>query len=109
MSRRNSEVPGNAMASAALFAKEMVRAGESLYQMEYTLDTLFDKEVVVTSIRIRTPGLTQEGYLVVVNALVLGDAVVGFHGDTTFGKAVIGVIERLRNGTIKWKPDEYAS
>lgn len=36
-----------------------------------------------------------------------GGPVVAFHSASNFGETVVGVAKRLRNGSLKWRTDEY--
>jgi hypothetical protein len=36
-----------------------------------------------------------------------GEPIVAFHGGNSLSDALAGLSERLRNGTLKWKIDQY--
>ena len=90
------------------FGQLAERAGTVLITADRHLDTLLDKGVDVTAMRIKMPVEEGNDYFVIVQARVEGVASVGFHGSDTFAEAVVGALNRLYNGSISWREDEYA-
>jgi len=65
--------------------------------------------MVITGMNIRFPGDSQGDTLVIVKGYDQeGQACVAFHGAWSFAEAVGGAIARVKNGTMKWKIDEFA-
>lgn len=64
----------------------------------------------LTGLRVRAPRDSNDDYLIVLNGFDTdGAPVVAFHGATTLEDALVGARNRLRNGTLKWNPDRYAT
>ncbi len=103
------EVTGNAVASQANYMRQMAKLGELIWSMEHVLDLLYDVNIIVNSLTVRIPTADEAQYLVVVRATKEGRAVVGFHGSDSYADTIRGGIERLRNKTMKWREDEYAT
>lgn len=109
MSKRNngSDNNGNTLAAQAAFDRELMRFAQVFYRADMILDRLFENDVVVKRIAVSMPGGEREGYMGVVTADVAGVPCVAFHGGTSLGDALKGLMERLENGSIKWKTDQY--
>ena len=79
---------------------------------------LLNLETYNTEIQEGRPTLTQvtvkcdpddeQGVLIVLKGYEGTSWVVAFHRDTTLSAAISGVGNRLRNGSLKWRADEYA-
>ena len=66
-------------------------------------------DVEVTAWRIRAPRDENDDYMVVVTAIgVDGEALVGFHSGVSLAETIAGMCNRVRNGSMRWRPDEYA-
>jgi hypothetical protein len=106
-SKDTTEVDGNAMMSAKLFAEQTIKAAETLIRVERSLDRLFEKEVYVEGVTIRCPTEEKPGYLAIVRAVTPAGRMVAFHREETFWEVVVGVAKRLENGSLKWAEDRY--
>lgn len=104
--RHNDEVPGNAYASAVAVQKQMVRLAETVYRLDERLQDLFENEVDIKQIKFIAPRMDKSGWLAVVTATVDGKDAVAFHGGEDFTEALKGVLDRLGNGSLKWKEDK---
>lgn len=63
----------------------------------------------VTGMGIRMPREERGEFLVTIRALDSeGAPFVAFHGASDLGEALTGLWNRLQNGTLRWKPDEWA-
>lgn len=103
------DVAGNALASAQNYARAMVRHGETIEYMERICDNYFDDDIEVDSLRVRAPRERAGEWLVIVKAWHGNKPMVAFHSALSFAEALIGTINRMRNKSLKWKEDEYAS
>lgn len=106
--RRGKDVPGNSVASAAQFDRELMRTGEALLRFETLADNLADGGAVIRELRVQCPGHKRNDYLVVVKADTSEGAVIGFCGGDTLHEALRNLVGRLQSGTFRWKDDEYA-
>lgn len=80
---------------------------------------LLNLETYNTDIQEGRPTLTQvtvkcdpddeQGVLIVLKGYEGSAWVVAFHREGTLSAAVAGVGNRLRNGSLKWRKDEYAN
>lgn len=107
-SHRNNEVPGNVLATAAMTERLLSKAGLALYQAANSMDRLHEEEIHITAIRFKPRGLEAGEWLAVVTAEMDGSAVVAFHSGDGFVTTVTGICNRIMNGSLKWKEDEYA-
>ena len=108
MARKNLDVPGNAMASAAAAGEIMLRAGQAMFRMDALLERYDDEDVFIGGLSLRAPGMDQSDWFVVVRAETPEGKVVAFHSAPTFLEAIQGVVARLDNRSLKWKEDQYA-
>lgn len=102
------DVPGNSLASAAEYQRQMVKSAEQLMRLEAVLDRLDEQGTFVLGMSIKVKGFDRNDYLVVLRAQVGNERVVSFHTGDTFLEAVRGMAARLENGSVKWKEDSYA-
>jgi len=61
--------------------------------------------MVLTAIRIVLPGYRRMDYLVVVQGEQDGRRVVAFHNAGTLRDAIVGVLDRLDNESLKFKEE----
>lgn len=102
-----TEVRGNAIASAAMMAREMERIGVSLRQLEYELRSLAEEGVEVVRISIKPSYNSYEDTRLVIAARTENGAIVAFHGGTGIVEALVGLKNRINNRSLKWKEDQY--
>jgi hypothetical protein len=105
--RMDGEVPGNALASAQAFTRGLLRQAETISLFEHSVERLEDDDTWVRSLSIRLPDGVRTSYLIVARADTPEGAVVAFHDAPQLLEALGGFCERLRNGSLRWKPDEY--
>lgn len=103
------DVPGSAMGSQLAYEKALIRFAEKINLYEATLEHLFDDDIIITGMTIRHPLDTGEDYLVTLRAVIAGEAKVAFHDGASLLEALEGLVNRMRNKSLKWKADKYAS
>lgn len=86
------------------------RLAGALHQLDWMCSSRYSGEMVPTSIKLRI-GVTDEVETLCIVEAVGGDGtpVVGFNGAQSPSEALIGAINRIRNGQMKWRVDEYRS
>ena len=105
---RQSDVSGNAMASAQAFNKELARIGEKMLQLNQTIEALLDDDVLVTGMNVQAATGGRADWLVVIRATTGDQRIVCFcNGDTLHG-ALSSFVGLHRSGTLRWKNDQYA-
>lgn len=101
------EVPGNAMQSQAVFDREVFDTGRRVFDISGFIHRGASDRFVVRSIKFRAGPVPGAEWLVVVTAYSPDGPVVAFHQGADFKTALIGLAARLKNGSLKWKVDEY--
>lgn len=101
------DVQGNSLASQAALDREIASAGVGMFRTEHLFEGLWDEQTVVKSIRVSCPGAGRSDYLAVVTADVEQVAMVGFNSGGTFREALLGLLNRLENRSLKWREDQY--
>jgi len=76
--------------------------------LERALDGEQVGDVDCVGFSIRPPTRDKNEYLCVMRGLSDdGSPVVAFHSAVGLGEVLTGIGERLRNGTLSWRPDEF--
>lgn len=101
-------VPGNALQEQADMDRRTLKLGIAVRQLEHWCEKLVPDHGIVKAIRFKAPRSVGGEWLVVVQVSTEKGGVVGFHSADDFSEAVKGLSSRLRNGSIKWRDDEYA-
>ena len=66
--------------------------------------------VQVQGFSIRIPAVQGGDFLITVRGLLDdGTPAVAFHGSPDFGEALRGLRNRIMNGSLKWRPDQYGN
>lgn len=87
--------------AAEMLAGAVIEVGDALSGTR-------DLEADLTGMSFRGPQEPGGEILVVLRAIYHdGTKVVAFHSAYSLGDCVKGIADRLRNGSLKWKPDEY--
>ncbi len=108
-SDRSTDVPGNSVASAQAYQRQLVKASEALMSLEDTLSWYEDEEKWVYSIRVSMPSEDRDEYLGVIKASGVEGDQIAFHQGGTYLETLVGVAQRLKNRTLKWRDDEYGN
>lgn len=85
------------------------RVGWTLMVADRRFEASADQGLEIVSLRVRCPTEEKDDYMVVVKARGESGNIIGFGGGLTFAEAVASTLERLFNGSIKWKEDEYVN
>lgn len=101
------EVPGDSVTSAANYARAMVRLAEAIVDFERQADRLAETDLFIQSMTIRLPSYDRAEYLLVLRGTTPDGAVVAFHNAPTLWETIEGTVNRLKNGSLKWKEDQY--
>lgn len=104
---KNTDIPGNSVGSHAAYLRQMVRQAETLHDFERVAEHMFEEEVYLLGLSVRCPRDDAPEYLIVVRVDGPAGKQVGFHSAPTFMEAVVGVVNRLQNRSLKFKEDTY--
>lgn len=86
------------------------KVGDAMVELGRACEGYRALAVQVIGLTIRGPQFRGGEYLVVIRGLdEEGAPVVAFHSALDIGEVVRGVESRLKNGTLKWRADEFAS
>lgn len=98
---------GNTISAQAAFEREVLKTGSSVFDIEGFIYRGARDRFVVRSIRFRSGPNPGADWLVVITAYSPDGPVVAFHSGDSFKAALVGLSSRLKNGSLKWKADEY--
>lgn len=82
--------------------------GQSIVNLERALERLDEEDFAIISITVNTVYGGRDDYMVVVRARAGDKRVVAFHSAATYWEAIKGAADRIVNGTLKFKEDQYA-
>lgn len=101
--QRREETKHDASLKAAdlLLRKVAIR----LEQLSRFIDDPEDGETYITSVQFKVNAAWDGGVLAIVKAVRGEVAIVGFHSDDTLLECVVGLGNRIANGSLKWKED----
>lgn len=89
-------------------AERQQRAGLALQQLDALAQGWRSVEYELLGLSIKCPRSEGDDYLVTVRALdAAGQPVVAFHGAYNLLELLIGVSNRISNGGLRWKVDEW--
>ena len=108
MSKNPHEVPGNVLATAASVERVMMKTARSLYMTDQRVSDDLPNRVNLRQLRIKAPAQIGGEWFAVVTAYLEDAPVVAFHSGSSFVSTIEGVCNRINNGSLKWKDDEYA-
>lgn len=108
MSKRNTDVPGNSVLSAAVFHEQMAKTGMLASRLEHHLVEMSEEGITITSLRFCYRAGPTGDVLCVIGASTENGKIVAFHGGDSFADTMRGVVRRIAGGSLKWKEDEYA-
>ena len=106
---RTHDVPGNAMATAAKYQEFLMAVGKGWIDLTDALERLAEKEIWVDRITMRGDWDGQTDMLIVLAAAGTEGRVVAFHNVEDAITVWKGLAARIRNGSLKWKEDQYAN
>lgn len=104
----NVEVPGNVLATAALTARLLERTGHRVHMAMLAMINYEEQGLKIVRITFKAPGDVNGEWLGIITAQSENGGVVAFHSGDGFVSTVEGLLNRLNNGSLKWKEDEYA-
>lgn len=85
------------------------KGGNALAQVDRAFLDYRDLAVLPHGMTIKAPPSRMGEYLLVLRGTdEAGSAMVAFHSAVGLVEAIVGLNARLSNGTLKWRPDEFA-
>ena len=97
-------------ASQRAAARVMQRLARKVEQLSSFVEDPKDGQPYITSINFKMNSGWDGGVLAIVKGVSDGDDVVGFHSEEAFDECLVGLANRLANGSLKWREDTpYAS
>ena len=107
-SRNKAEIPGNAVESAAMHTRMLVSTGRKVHEMAYVLEKSAAEEFMVRRITFRCDGDPRGSWLAIITGDDGSGPVVAFHSGDGLTATIEGLAAKIRNGSLKWKEDQYA-
>lgn len=98
---------GDRMARAASESARLAIRGEALEDLDYQLVRAAENDMLIQGIKIRPAQYAGGDTLITVTALAGGTKYVAFHAGSSVADAVVGLRNRLANGSLQWREDHY--
>jgi hypothetical protein len=89
-----------------LFERVKEKSGFALMRLGSICERSRDLDISITEIRIKLDGSVYDNVLLIVKAETPEGNIIAFHGGEDLASVVIGLVNRLDNGSIKWKEDK---
>lgn len=102
------EVSFDKTAPGHLMREEVLRLGYALLSTNRWLDGERAQGVYIMSLKVRMPTEDHPECLVIVSAFKEGLRLVGFNTSDSPAEAIKGAIQRIENGTMVWREDNYS-
>lgn len=84
------------------------RSGRALERLTFMATRVGPSGLELVGMSVRFPREDGEDFLVTLRALdEAGAPVVAFHGAATLEDAVMGVVNRIDNGSLSWRADQW--
>lgn len=100
--------PGNSVASAAAFTRELVAFGEQLMRFSDMLERGESTGTTYGNITLRPPVSQGGEWLAIMRARTESGQYVAFVSARSFAELLRVTSAKLENNTLKWKVDTYA-
>lgn len=101
------DVPGNAVATRVAVERIYISAGQSVAWLDLMTEADPETSVQLMGVSVRMAEHPGGEHMFVVKGRYKGERVVAFHGDPSILAGLTGLGNRIRNGSLKWRPDEY--
>lgn len=89
--------------------ERMARVGEAVMNLSAIMQGYRATSIQVTGFTVRGPADRGGEFLITVRAIdEEGQPIVAFNSAVELDDALQGVYSRMMNGTLKWRPDQYA-
>ncbi len=102
------ELPGNSIMSQAAMDRFVYNNGRAVLSIEHYAYTSFREGARMKALRFKCPDGPHGEWLCVATAQIDGVDLVCFTSGASFDDVLRNVGNRLANGSMKWKDDEYA-
>lgn len=93
-------------ASKRAAARLLSKLGTRLEQLDRFIQEVPDDDTHITEVRFKVRYSTVGDVLGVVKADTSKGKQIAFHSDDTVSEALVGIVNRLNNGTLVWKEDK---
>lgn len=107
MTKKSPEIPGNSIGTAQAHQKWLMKAGNALSMLSEGFERYDEETGVVHSIRFAAPGVERSEWLAIVSVESGDGRQVAFSSGEDFMSCLVTVANRWRNGSLKWRADEY--
>jgi hypothetical protein len=105
MSHENTPLGRKHDASARAADNILRRSGTKLEQLGRLIEETPDDTHYITSITFKVQPEAFTAILGIVKADTGEGKVIAFHSDDTLGACLVGIVNRLVNGSLQWKED----
>jgi len=107
-SRKDSTGSGNPARHNISLDKQLIGYGTALVRGSNAIGTNAERGIFIKAFRLVLKDPDLDEWLVVITASTENGQIVAFHGGTSMIEAFTSALNRLVNGSLKWKEDEYA-
>lgn len=102
-----TELPGDARGSQLNYERALVRQAEALHEWERLASRDYEDDQIYVGLSIRIPHNEGEDYLLTLRCFRAGEKFVAFHAAPTMVEALVGMVNRVRNKSMRWRDDQF--
>ena len=107
MTMKNLEVPGNVLQTGYNVQSVMLKLARPVFLFSQRSELEPDTDKRFKLIKFKAPNLPGGEWLGIATIELEGQPYVGFHKADDFASCVQGMMNRINNGSIQWKEDQY--
>lgn len=95
-----------ALNEAASYADAIYKDWQKVDSLDRIVERLDENDMIVLGLRFKVPDGDGASWLAIVTARSPEGDLVAFHDAPTFRECLIGTVNRLSNGSMKWKENK---
>ena len=100
-------VPGNTLASQAEMDRMLYGFGRTVTLVDFEVRKYLRSGNPVKALRFKAPDVEGGDWMAIVTVTLDGAAAVAFVFGSTFGECLRTLANKMENGSIQWKEDQY--
>lgn len=107
MTKKDMGVPGNTVASQAEFDRHVYTYGQAMLSLGHIAHKYQQSGNAFRAIRFKAPQDIGGDWLAIVTVHLDGAPAVAFVFGDSLAACLVTVVNKIQNGSIRWKEDEY--
>jgi hypothetical protein len=106
---RSTEVEGSSAEAAAQFDRELSAIGQGMFLLDSCILHAWRRGDIIKALKVQVKSPDGRDIMIVCTARIDDVDVVTFSSGSSIREALVGLGRRLRNGSVVWRKDDYAT